>query len=268
MRGLKEYSAKIIVAAHKKYQMPEDRLYLPLHVGAAGKESLGYARDDEGDSISQLNPYYCELTGLYWAWKNLAADYIGLAHYRRHFSMKGKADFDSLLTEAELAPYLGKVKIFVPTKRRYYIESLYSHYAHTMDGKHLDAARDILAAKYPEYLAACDKVYKRTWGYMFNMMIMERGLLDSYCTWLFDILGDLSKQIDPAKLTPFHARYPGRVSEILLNVWLEHQIASGQIKAEDLKELHCVYMEKINWLKKGGAFLKAKFLGVRYEKSF
>lgn len=265
---MKEYSAKIIVAAHKKYEMPGDELYLPLHVGAAGKASLGYARDDEGENISRLNPYYCELTGLYWAWKNLDVDYIGLAHYRRHFSMKGQRDFASLLTYEELAPCLGRIKLFVPSKRRYYIESLYSHYAHTMDGAHLDAAREIVADKYPEYLASCDKVYKRTWGYMFNMFIMERSLLDSYCTWLFAILEELTDVIDPAALTPFHARYPGRVSEILFNVWLDHQLATGKIKAEELKELPCVYMEKINWFKKGGAFLKAKFFGVRYEKSF
>ena len=49
------------------------------------KRILGYQGDDAGDNISEKNPYYCELTGLYWAWKNLDADYIGLAHYRRHF---------------------------------------------------------------------------------------------------------------------------------------------------------------------------------------
>ena len=82
----------IVVAAHKPYWMPSDRIYLPLHVGAAGKKDadgrpldLGYTRDDSGENISEKNPYYCELTGLYWAWKNLNADYLGLVHYRRHF---------------------------------------------------------------------------------------------------------------------------------------------------------------------------------------
>ena len=77
---------KIIVATHKKYRMPVDEMYLPVHVGAVGNETIsGCQRDDEGENISALNPYFCELTGLYWAWKNLEADYIGLVHYRRHF---------------------------------------------------------------------------------------------------------------------------------------------------------------------------------------
>ena len=76
---------KIIVATHKKYKMPNDSIYLPVQVGTENKESLGYQPDNDGENISSKNPYFCELTGLYWAWKNLDADYIGLSHYRRHF---------------------------------------------------------------------------------------------------------------------------------------------------------------------------------------
>ena len=45
---------KIIVATHKKYWMPSDSMYLPVHVGAKGKESIGYQRDDEVDNISGI----------------------------------------------------------------------------------------------------------------------------------------------------------------------------------------------------------------------
>ena len=53
---------KIIIAAHKKYRMPQDDIYVPLHVGAEGKDSIGYQGDNTGDNISNLNPYFCELT--------------------------------------------------------------------------------------------------------------------------------------------------------------------------------------------------------------
>ena len=66
---------RVVVAAHKPYWMPADPVYLPVQVGAAGKESIpGYTRDDSGENISAKNPHYCELTGLYWAWKNLPGD--------------------------------------------------------------------------------------------------------------------------------------------------------------------------------------------------
>ena len=86
----KPLDIKIIIAAHKKYRMPQDDIYVPLHVGAEGKDSIGYQGDNTGDNISNLNPYFCELTGMYCMWKNLTADYLGLAHYRRHFCLRKK----------------------------------------------------------------------------------------------------------------------------------------------------------------------------------
>ena len=88
-------SIKIIVAAHKKYWMPTDPVYLPVHVGAEGKDSIGYTPDNTGENISAKNPYFCELTGLYWAWKNLDADFIGLVHYRRYFTCKEVRNIDA-----------------------------------------------------------------------------------------------------------------------------------------------------------------------------
>ena len=86
---------KVVIATHKKYKMPSDTMYIPLHVGAEGKKDekgnildLGYQKDNIGENISELNANFCELTGLYWAWKNLNYDYIGLVHYRRYFTLK------------------------------------------------------------------------------------------------------------------------------------------------------------------------------------
>ena len=77
---------KILIATHKKYKMPEDSMYLPVHVGATGKYDehgnkleLGYQKDNSGENISELNSSFCELTGLYWAWKNLDCEIVGLA---------------------------------------------------------------------------------------------------------------------------------------------------------------------------------------------
>ncbi|WP_278389529.1 DUF4422 domain-containing protein, partial [Acidaminococcus fermentans] len=83
----------ILIAAHKPYWMPSDPVYLPLQVGAEGKSLIpGYTPDNTGDNISAKNPHYCELTGLYWAWKNLSCEYIGLCHYRRYFGHQVHTD--------------------------------------------------------------------------------------------------------------------------------------------------------------------------------
>lgn len=272
---MKVYNVNIIIATHKKYQMPVDSMYLPVHVGAEGKKDsegndleFGYTKDNTGDNISNLNASFCELTGLYWAWKNLDMDYIGLAHYRRHFSMKNKKGFENVLTYDELKPYLGKIKVFIPNKRKYYIETLYSHYAHTHYSSHLEETRKIIEEKYPEYISSYDKVLNHRYGYMFNMMIMEKNLFDDYCSWLFDILFELKKRVDMPELDSFQGRFYGRVSEIIFNVWLDKKISSGEINKNQTKEIPCVHMERINWWKKGTAFLEAKFFGKKYKGSF
>lgn len=44
---------KIGIAAHKVYRMPSEKSYLPIQVGAHGKDDIGYTRDDIGDNISE-----------------------------------------------------------------------------------------------------------------------------------------------------------------------------------------------------------------------
>lgn len=274
---MEDKKVKIIIATHKKYEMPKDNMYLPIHVGAEGKMdiygnelNLGYQKDNEGDNISLKNSNFCELTGLYWAWRNINADYIGLAHYRRHFATKKSNSnlFDQIITYNDLKPSLDKYKVFVPKKRHYIIETLYSHYDHTHHIEQLIETRKIIELKYKEYLESYDKVMKQTYGYMFNMMIMEKSVMDSYCTWLFDILFELEKRIEMPELSFYQGRFYGRVSELLLNVWLEQQVRSGVLNRNDIKELPYIHMEKIDWIKKGTAFLKAKFFHKKYSGSF
>lgn len=267
---------KIIIATHKKYKMPEQDIYYPLHVGAKGKADLGYMKDSTGDNISEKNPYFCELTGLYWAWKNLNADFIGLVHYRRYFYLKKKRSanlYDSILTSKEAQDLCQLYDVILPQKRHYYIETIYSHYQHTHYSEQLDLTRTIIAEKYSSYLKSFDEIVHQTSGYMFNMFILNKNLLDAYCIWLFDILFELEKRITLENkyinnISSYQARFYGRISEIIFNVWLKYQFDTGIIDKKQIIEIGCMHMEKINWRKKGVAFLKAKFMGKKYENSF
>lgn len=246
----------ILVAAHKAYRMPEDAIYLPLHVGREGKEGLGYTGDNTGEHISGKNANYCELTGLYWAWKNLECDALGLAHYRRHFAKRRslRPDWGNVLGGGEAARLLETADAVVPAPRNYFIETTYQQYAHAHHAIDLDTTREILAERYPAYLEAYDAVMARTWGHRFNMFIMKRETADAYCAWLFDILFELERRLDISAYSKNDARVFGFVSERLLDVWLE----TNRVKTA---EAPVMFMEKQNWLKKGGAFLKRKIAG-------
>ena len=249
---------KILVATHKKYWMPEDDVYLPLHVGAEGKSDLGYIKDNTGDNISVKNPNYCELTGLYWAWKNLSADYIGFVHYRRYFTCKEIRNIElkkkQILSLEEWKRLLSNNPVVVPDKRKYYIETNRSHYNHAHPSIGLDETERIINEKCPEYSSAFTTVMDRTWAHMFNMFVMRRDLFQEYCQWLFGILFELEERLDISEFDAYNSRVFGFVSERLLDVWLEKNRISYY-------EQNVSFMEPQNWLKKGGLFLKRKFIG-------
>ena len=244
---------RIVVATHKKYRMPAAALYVPVQAGAAIHEPLPYTGDDSGDNISSKNPAFCELTCLYWAWKNLPADGLGLCHYRRYFTLRRRKDlWASVLTEEEACRLLAKAPVVLPKKRNYFIETGYSQYIHAHHEQDLTVTRAILAECFPDYLPAYDAAMRNTKGHRFNMFLMRRDLLDQYCSWLFSVLFTLEERLDISSYSEYDQRVFGFVAERLLDVWIE----TNHIPYCECPVLH---MESQHWLKKGTAFLRRKF---------
>lgn len=253
------FDVKIVVASHKPYWMPPDPMYIPMQVGALGKDPIAnFSRDDQGWNISEKNPRYCELTALYWAWKNLDADFVGLAHYRRHFAGGGER---GVLTNDEANGLIKQAPVIVPKRRHYYIESVGSHYAHTFDGEHLKIVRDSLELLSPDMVPFYDDHLNERSSHIWNMLIMRRDMLDRWCSWLFPVLEEIEARMNFADMTPFEERAIGRLSERLLDPW----IASNSV---DIVELPVTSLEPVNWPKKIGGFLGAKFMGHKYAESF
>ncbi|MQM61642.1 DUF4422 domain-containing protein [Lentilactobacillus buchneri] len=217
---------KILVAAHKKFQMPRNqKLYFPILVGAIYnyKQGINYQRDDEGVNISKKNPSYSELTAIYWAWKNLKnIDAIGLVHYRRYFIKRWHfSKIDNVIDEKDVAKLLSKYDVILPKKRHYYIETIYSHYVHSHHKEPLDATRRTIIKLYPSYLSSFDKVMSRRSAHMFNMFIMKRQYFNEYCKWLFDILMDVDNSININDYSKQEKRVFGYLSEVLMDVWIK-----------------------------------------------
>ena len=76
------------VITHKPYPVDQDDLYRELCVGSY--VDPGALTERVGENISEYNDRLNELTGLYWIWKNMDDDYVGLSHYRRFFMKDGK----------------------------------------------------------------------------------------------------------------------------------------------------------------------------------
>ncbi|WP_109078722.1 DUF4422 domain-containing protein [Aggregatibacter kilianii] len=250
---------KILIVTHKKYEFPDISYYVPIQVGKKLTElELGILSDDTQINISEKNQSYCELTALYWSWKNSFfqdADYVGVVHYRRYFSgkdlsVKGRA----IASDEELIRLLKGVDCLVPCKRNYYIETVYSHYQHAHYIKDLDAARKVIANKYSDYLKAFDTVMQGKTLFLYNMFVMRRALFEEYSQWLFAILFELEKLIDISNYDSYQKRVFGFLAERLFNVWL---LRNNIIT----KEIKIISLEKQSVILKALRFIKRKFIG-------
>lgn len=228
-----EIKVKLLVCAHKAGTLLNDGHYMPVQVGKAlSVADLNIQGDDTGENISRKNPYYCELTALYWAWKNLEkTDYIGLCHYRRYFDFtpchyREKYTIPTAqLGKSQRLPALKKLfrryDIVLPVSM-VFKESLWEHYDNYHIGEDLETLRKVIGDLTPAYLKAFDAVMSRNnklSGY--NMFLTKWETFNDYCEWLFPVLFELEKRIKIPD-DPYQARIFGFMGERLLNVYCRH----------------------------------------------
>jgi hypothetical protein len=230
---------KILVCAHKAADFPPDKIFLPVQAGRALPPpriiDVGIQGDDTGENISAKNPRFCELTVLYWAWKNLKnlyphVKYVGLCHYRRYFALDKK--FGNVFYRKTLPAqtfsgnliqkYLKKYQIIAgqPQSYRY---SLHWEYCLGFNVNDYRAVKQIIHELYPEYDRAFKKVYE--FGNKLsscNMFIARYSFLEKYCAWLFPILLEAEKRIDFKNYDEWQVRELAVFGEVLLNVYIHH----------------------------------------------
>lgn len=248
----------ILVVSHKAYPIPDDPLYQPIQVGAAGKAAISpsWLRDDEGDNISDRNRTFCELTGLYWAWKHIDDDFYGLCHYRRYFAghLLFKEKNKNILSADEAQRMLGQADIILPRKRHYFIETRESQYAHAHHVEDLHVTEAVIRESCSEYLPAWHKMLNSRSGHICNMFIMPKELFMEYCGWLFDVLFRVEERLDISGYSDYDSRVFGFIAERLLDVWVE-------TKRLRFAEVPMAVIENEHWVKKITAFLRRKIKG-------
>lgn len=208
---------QIYTMTHKKFQVPEDSLYQPLHVGKAGKEDLGYPGDDTGEHISEKNCYYSELTGLYWIWKNVRGlDYVGTCHYRRYLINEQ----EKILTESEYETLLSAYDL-ITTKRVQLTHTYHEAFSANHNILALDAVGKVIGELYPEYHASFLKLVHGKETYFGNILVTSKKWFDAYAQWLFTIFFEVEKRINlETGEDSYHKRVFGFISEFLLLVFV------------------------------------------------
>lgn len=196
-----------------------------IHVGAALNPSVTYAslKDSMGVNISEKNPWYCELTALYWIWKNdITSDIIGLCHYRRIFPFRYKKS---------IVKKLENYDVIVPNSYGFR-SSLYEEYKKFHRITDLKNLIEVIDEYSPEYSSTAYTVLTNNQLIPYNMFIAKKEIFHTFCGWLFPLLERLEDSsrllhVSTASLgldskEKYQLRYIGFLAERLMTIYFTH----------------------------------------------
>lgn len=219
---------KILVVTHKNVEFPKIKEYYPISVGKNKVD--GIQHDDIGENIASKNENYCELTALYWAWKNMDSEVIGLCHYRRYFNFFYENEKNKDILFSEKDKYLNKTKekvenileeydIILP-KKYDTDETIEKHYINRHSKEDWNTLLEVLREKYPVDYEKSKHIFNEKDLYCYNMFICKKEIFDKYMEWLFDILFEVEKRI---KISDdfYQKRVFGFMSERMLHLYVK-----------------------------------------------
>lgn len=166
--------------------------------------------DAEGRHISGKNRQFCELTVLYWIWKNAREDIVGLAHYRRHFILP--QNWDIIMTE-------NRVDVILPVPL-YVVPDLAGNYKSRHDSPDWDYMMEYLKERSRQEYNEAEEFFGKNLYSPCNMFIMRKAVLEELCSWLFPVLFAVAEH-GGERADPYRNRYPGFLSERLITFYFE-----------------------------------------------
>ncbi|MBO6113881.1 MAG: DUF4422 domain-containing protein [Lachnospiraceae bacterium] len=219
----KFYKDKVL---QEKFDLPD--YMIPIQVGAELTDvRVADVLDNQGDNISKKNVNYCEITALYWMWKNvldvdeeinedviggadcknavnLDVQYYGLAQYRRMFRL---SDDDILRINNN------DVDVVLPYPMPYEPD-INAHHNRYLKDVDWNAMLTALREFSPEYAKAFEDVLKQQFMYNYNVILAKKEVLRDYCAWLFPIL-ERTEELSVPKGNERADRYIGYMAETL-----------------------------------------------------
>ena len=241
MNGIKEKRIKILVVHHKEYEYIKNNYLQPIQVGRVLKNfNLEYCiPDNTGENISEKNDTWCELTALYWAWKNLDADVYGLCHYRRYLSFQDnenynvitstmETDFQKSMTEENIWKMCSQYDIITGPIWEIHPAGVeksmtgYEFYKKEHIISDLNITLKIIEERFPEYYYAALNSLTSEQCFFMNLMVLRKDLFFKYCEFLFGVLERAEKEISLIGRDAYQRRVFGFLAERLSNIFLTH----------------------------------------------
>lgn len=220
-------SCCMLVVTHKNVVIEPLPAYQPIIVGNSTFDIDNAWHDNTGDNIACKNPSFCELTALYWYWKNKIDDYniIGLSHYRRYFTTNLFSDKSQyFLKDSEMQAILKESDIILPQRFHWLRYTVAEKYYKGGNGKQADllGMRKCINEICPEYIPSFDEVMEGHSASYCNMFVAKKEMAATYFEWLFRLLFQMEAITDIRHYNDAERRIFGYLGELLLNVWVAH----------------------------------------------
>ena len=227
----------------------DNPLYIPVRCGAVydEREGIEMLGDETGDNISEKRESFCELTVLYWAWKNIKADYYGLCHYRRYFcfgedqktDIYGQVVCDFITNDIKkklaiengnaIVKRIGDADIvlstpFIVSNDPQKPKNLYDQYdlSNNMHLEDLETAVKVIREFSPEYYDDAVSYLNGDILYPCLLFIMKREYFFEFCEWIFPLLQIICQRLDTRYYSKEEKRAIGHIAERLLGVYITH----------------------------------------------
>ncbi|MCR5595204.1 MAG: DUF4422 domain-containing protein [Lachnospiraceae bacterium] len=217
MIDLKNY----IISSHMDKPLlrkPEESKYdVMIQAGAALTDIRKYELNDHDgfpDSISDRNSRYSETTAMYYIYKHISSDYVGILHYRRRFGISDD-QIEGILKDGF------EVITSVPAVLESSVREQFciNHYAADWDL--------FLSLLNDEDRIMADECFSERLLHGGNINILRSDIYIDLCDWMFPILEQFYER-SPSKTDVYQHRDVGFIAERLSHMYVMKLKKSGR----------------------------------------
>ena len=265
-------NVKILVTYPCKHKIIKNDFCEPIQIGKTftNMDLSDILSDDLGENISDLYPYYLEITAMYWAWKNFSkigtAEYIGFMHSNKHFILNecftnnetldkniyglsrytiNKIDndyFDNIgLDKKNISSIMDKYDVLCIKKgslKAFNINNIETEFSQKIKSLSFSEFSQIILDLFPDYKTDFSKIGQMNVRYFHNMFIMNKKMFFDYSNFLFSVLdATYSKIFDENNKEEFRGIF-SYLSEILFTIYILEQQKVKNISVKEVYSTH------------------------------
>ena len=238
----------------QKSSQIQNSIFVPVRCGAIydnnDSELLG---DDTGENISKLRLYLNEYTVMYWAWKNIKADYYGLCHYRRFLNLNNTStkghrknhlkhiivtniEFWGLDNEEQLIKNISSYDMIInkaysiydvtpQTKCRNVKDNWITYFPQYIPKSGFEKLLELINTLQPAYYNTAVKYMNGKKFRGFNCFVMNATFFNEFCDFFFSIIFKYFDSLDFKNKSITQLREAAYIGEWLYDIWVEKKIS-------------------------------------------